>query len=196
MGTSDEDKIGELLREGLDHYGADEIGRAIQTWEQVLALDPENAEAKDYLQTADRRSVPRPPSGPAPLKPSSKAEILLDTRERILDQDYEGALGFLSGADAAEQTGLELQAMTELVRSRLLSSYHERVGALASIPELLVDAGKITQFDLPPDAGFVLSLVDGATSVADMISVSGMDPFDALRILQGLLESEIVSMRA
>lgn len=190
MGESGRDKIEELIREGLDYYGADEVGQAILLWERVLELDPENAEAKDYIQTADRRSVPRPAA------PKPATGILEDAVERILNHDYEGALGFLSSAAPDELRTLELQATMELVRSMLLSQYRERVGALDSVPELRANGVSITKFNLPPDAGFVLSLVDGATSVGDMISVSGMDPFDAFRILQGLLETEIVSMRA
>lgn len=192
MGESGRDKIEELLREGLDYYGADEVGQAILLWERVLEIDPENTEAKDYIHTADRRSVPRPA---APKSATPVAGILEDAVERILDHDYEGALGFLCSAAPAELRTLELQATMELVRSMLLSQYRERVGALDSVPELCANGVSITKFNLPPDAGFVLSLVDGATSVGDMISVSGMDPFDAFRILQGLLETKIVSMR-
>ena len=49
------DKVERLLREGLDHYGADEVGAAINCWEQVLELDPGNVEAVDYMKnhTAD-----------------------------------------------------------------------------------------------------------------------------------------------
>jgi hypothetical protein len=193
MGESEPDNIEELLREGLDFYGADEVGQAILLWERVLELDPENSEAKDYIHTADRRAVPRPK---APNASSSGGGVVADALERIRSEDYEGALGLLTSASPAESKSLEVQAMIELVRSALLARYRERVGALDSVPELHGDGADITKFNLPPDAGFVLSLVDGATSVADMISVSGMDPFDAFRILQGLLETEIVSIRA
>lgn len=83
-----------------------------------------------------------------------------------------------------------------MLRSHLFAGYRKRIGALESVPELRADAATITRFNLPSDAGFVLSLVDGATSVADMLSVSGLDPFDTLRILEGLLQVEILSMRA
>jgi len=191
MSGSAKDDIGELLREGLDFYGADEIGRAIVAWERVLELDPDNAEARDYIQTADRRSVPRPKSKKARLRRS----VLDDALERIDQEDYEGALGFLDGADGESQVELEVQATIELVRSRLLARYRARVGDLESVPAMRAGGTAITKFNLPPDAGFLLSLVDGQTSVGDMLSVSGMDPFDAFRILQGLLDTEIVSMR-
>jgi hypothetical protein len=194
MSDSDRDDIQALLREGLDHYGADDTGQAILAWERVLQLDPENVEAKDYIQTADRRSVPRPKKASEAANPPLGG--LAEARERLTEGDYEGALGFLDAADPVERTKLEVQATTELVRSRLLCEYRERVGDVDSVPQLLAEPVAITKFNLPPDAGFLLSLVDGETSVANMISVSGMDPFVAFRILKGLLEAEILSIRA
>jgi hypothetical protein len=38
-------------------------------------------------------------------------------------------------------------------------------------------------------------MVDGTTSVADLISVSGMDAFEALHTLSSLMEAGIVEMR-
>ena len=48
------------------------------------------------------------------------------------------------------------------------------------------------KFNLPATAGFVLSQVDGATSVTDLVSLSGLDEFDTLRILSHLLDAGIV----
>ena len=50
------------------------------------------------------------------------------------------------------------------------------------------------KFNLPTTAGFVLSLVDGSTSVNDLMSLSGLDAFDTLRILTGLIDAGIVEI--
>ena len=42
----------------------------------------------------------------------------------------------------------------------------------------------------------MISLIDGTTRVADLISLSGMDAFEALRILGNLLDADIVELRA
>ena len=52
MGESREQRIEALLSEGLNHYGAGEVAEAVVCWEEVLRLDPEHADALDYLQTA------------------------------------------------------------------------------------------------------------------------------------------------
>jgi hypothetical protein len=198
MGTASrlerKEQIARLLSAGLDHYGDDAIGKAIQIWRQVLELDPGNPEALDYIQTADRRDQRRLPP----------EEQLSDTHRRLVheacgcieSEDWEGALDLLRSPADDEGTVLEYEATVEIVRSRLLRKYSQRVGERDGVPCLREAGGDITAFNLPSDAGFMLSLIDGTTAIEDLISLSGMDAFEALRLLGGLLDADIVEMRA
>jgi gamma-glutamylcyclotransferase (GGCT)/AIG2-like uncharacterized protein YtfP len=186
-------EITRLLAEGLDHYGDDAIGKAIQAWRDVLAIDPQNAEALDYIQTADRREQRRLPFD----------EQLSDTERHIVHEskvlidkgDWEGALDLLRSTGDAQPVALEFQATLELVRSRLLRQYTERVGSLDQVPALRGGSADLTSYNLPSDAGFMISLIDGTTPLTDLISLSGMDAFEALRIMGNLLDAEIVELR-
>lgn len=194
MAESKADKIARLLAEGLEHYGCDEIAPAIKAWRGVLALDRSNTEALDFLQTADRRDQRRLPV----------QDQMSDTERQIVHQvigliegaEWEAALDLLRGRSDSEPTALEYEATLEIVRSRLLRRYTERVGNLDGIPTLKNGAGDLTSHNLPSDAGFMLSLIDGTTGMADLISLSGMDAFEALRIVGNLLDSEILEMRS
>jgi hypothetical protein len=187
------EEISRLLAEGLDLYGDDQVGKAIGTWRQVLALDGKNAEAIDYIQTADRRDQRRLPLD----------EQMTDDARRIVHEvgpliaagDWEGALDLLRSLGGSENPVLEYEATVEIVRSRLLAQYAQRVGA-NGVPVLRSGAGDITGYNLPSDAGFMLSLIDGTTGLEDLISLSGMDAFEALRIVGHLLDADIVEMRA
>jgi hypothetical protein len=189
---SKREEIARLLAEGLDHYGEDAIGKAIHCWRAVVALDPNNPEALDYIQTADRREQRKLP----------REDQMSDTARRIVHEagasieagDWEGALDLLRSPGDSEPTGLEYEATIEIVRSRLLRSYADRVGDLDARPALR-EKGDVRSFNLPRDAGFVLSLVDGDTRLADLISLSGMDAFEALRIVGHLLDAGIVELR-
>ncbi len=52
MGESRARRIEALLSEGLNHYGMGEVAEATKCWKRVLDLDPEHAEALDFLRTA------------------------------------------------------------------------------------------------------------------------------------------------
>ena len=73
MGESTRDTVDHLLREGLDYYAADEIGKAILTWRRVLEIDPNNTEAQDYLQTDDPSDLPGPGAVCASAAPEASA---------------------------------------------------------------------------------------------------------------------------
>ena len=53
MAESKEDKIERLMREGLNHYGMGAVGEAVRSWREVLKLDPDHAEARDFVATAE-----------------------------------------------------------------------------------------------------------------------------------------------
>jgi hypothetical protein len=192
MAESRPDQIARLLQEGLNHYGEDRVGEAILAWRGVLTLAPENPEALDYIKSSDRRTSPRPEDGVRSV--SALQAVVAEAREMGARKEYESALELLLGAADSNLINLELDASIELVRSRLLKQYRESVGDLESVPVLGKDPMELTEFNLPPDVGFILSMVDGATSVTDLISLSGMDVFDVLRTVKGLIDKEIVRM--
>ena len=189
---SKEDRIARLVKEGLDHYGAGEIGRAILAWEEATILDPDCTEAKDYLKTADRRAAPRPMQ----KGETSRAvrAVVLKARQLTADSDFEGALDLLGSAAKADPLSLEVQAGIELVRSHLFRRLRDEVGGLAAVPVMKAQEEELKRLDLPSDAGFMLSIVDGSTSVTDLISASGLDAFQALRALRILIEAGAVGM--
>lgn len=122
------------------------------------------------------------------------AEILVqDAQEAIEEQDLEGALELLRTAATLDPDRIELEGFVDGVRSQLLKRYRDRVGDLARAARIVASPSAITRFNLSPDVGFILSLLDGQTSAEDIISLSGMDAFDVFRILNGLLDAGIAS---
>jgi hypothetical protein len=194
VAESKEDQITRLLAEGLEHYGCDEIAPAIEAWRGVLALDPRNTEALDFLQTADRRDQRRLPL--EEQMSDSARRIVYQAKMMIGQADWEGALELLRSSAGSEPAALEYEATVEIVRSRLLRRYTERVGNLDGVLAMSGASGDLTGLNLPSDAGFMLSLIDGTTCLADLISLSGMDAFEALRIVGDLLDSDVLEMRA
>ncbi len=79
-----------------------------------------------------------------------------------------------------------------MARGRLVERYRERVGGLTAVPALRIAPDDVLKFNLPATAGFLLSLVDGQTTVEELISLSGLDAFETLRVLAGLVEAGIV----
>jgi len=123
------------------------------------------------------------------------AEILLqDAHEAIESHDLEGALELLRAAATQDPDRIELEGFVDGVRSRLLKQYREDVGDVQRIPKVIADQAAIMSINLPAQAGFLLSLVDGKTTIREIVSISGMDAFDAFSILKGLFEAKIAAV--
>lgn len=193
MGESKDERVARLLQDGLDHYGLDEISAAILAWEKALELDPNNAEALDYVRNADRRSKPRPPK--REKMAVAVAALLQEARNLMHQEEYGAALDLLRSASGPGFSDLEFETMVELIRSRLYRRYTERVVDMQRIPMLKSGGQDLTSFNLPPNAGFLISMLDGMTSLADVISLAGMDAFEALHTLNSLLDAGIVELQ-
>ncbi len=186
MDDSTEARISSLLQQGLELYGAGDIAHSFLIWNEVLELDPGNEEALDYMSDAERRAKSR--SGAAGLDRSS----LIDETRRLMRAEHaEAALELLMNAGVPGE--LECEAMVELLRARLFKHYQAELGDLSKVPRLADDAQNgLRSRNLPPRAGFLLSMIDGMTPLGDLVSVSGMDRFDVMRSVHGMLEAGIL----
>jgi len=198
MGEASSQKIATLLQEGLDHYAEGREEEARACWSEVLFLAPENAEARDYLETLDAgQEAGAQPEGGAAAAVGSRAGDLVEDALRLMREGHlEPALELLETVTRYEGDRLEVQGYLDLVRIRLLSRYRERVGGMEAVPAVQLEGPELRRFNLPATAGFLLSLIDGRTSVDELVSLSGLDSFDTLRTLSGLLEAGILRSAA
>ena len=122
--------------------------------------------------------------------------LLEDAHEALRCDDLESALDLFQVASQLDPDRFEIEGYVDLVRGRLLKRYRERIGELQAVPKLLVDAGEVRRFNLAPDAGFMLSLVDGSTNFEQLVSFSGMGAFETFRNLCALLNAGILGVDA
>ena len=183
MTQANEEKVATLLQQGLECYGTGDVARAFMLWNEALELDPGNEEALDYMRDADRRAKPRGAG-------DGVVAIVEDARRLAHTENEEAALELLTSIPAGGP--LETEAMIELLRARLFRRYQSEVGDLTRVPRVAGEGGDLQARNLPPSAGFLLSMVDGATPLADLMSVSGMDRFEALRSIHRMHEAGIL----
>jgi tetratricopeptide (TPR) repeat protein len=185
MGEAEEGEIRRLMARGLDLYALGQVDEATACWRRVLALDPAHAEARDYLQSAG--AEPDAGGGGA-----LRAEAVALLRAGRLQE----GLDLLLPLAERDPANLELQALVELARAALVRVYRARVGSGDRAPRVRIAPEEVLKFNLPAAAGFLLSMIDGGTRVDELLALSGMDPFDALRALSSLLDAGIVEAAA
>jgi hypothetical protein len=77
-------------------------------------------------------------------------------------------------------------------RARLETRYTTRIGSLEYVYNLGVPAAKVRWLGLDPQASFLLSLVDGQTTVAEVLDLCKMGRLEALRVFTELLEAKAI----
>ncbi len=196
MAESNEQKIARLMAEGLDHYGQDQIEGAVACWKAVLKLDPRHEVARDYLEVAgygahDDLGKPVAASG------GSLAAQFLREAQALLERGADGeALELLESAARETPGHLESQAALELLRASLYQRHRKRTKGGAGVLRVKLGPQEILRFNLPPNAGFVLSMIDGHTSADELVALASMDPFEALHTIGKLMDAGIVEVRA
>ena len=187
MSEAKEHKVSSLLQQGLELYGTGDVARAFLLWSEALQLDPNNEEALDYMRDADRRVKARGES----LEVST-ASLVEDSRRLLRSDDAEAALELLANAPATGS--LECEAMIELLRANLFQHYRAELGDLSQVPRVVgSEGGELRSRNLPANVGFLLSMIDGMTPISDLVCVSGMDRFEALRSVCQMHQAGIVT---
>jgi len=66
------------------------------------------------------------------------------------------------------------------------------LGGAAAVPRMVLSTADLKALPLGSDAAFVLSQIDGMSSVDDIIDISGFPRADTLRILHDLVQAGVI----
>jgi hypothetical protein len=177
--------------------------------------EPPRTRSSGALSIADALS-PSTPVPPRSLSPSSIEAAVLgaignsagpeisertiddplaEMRERFSLGDYSGALEMAELILTEDPANLEAAECGENSRTVLEKMLATKIGTLDRIPTVIVPRTQMRWLSIDHRAGFILSLIDGSSSVEMILDVSGMPKLDALRILHELLQQRIVALR-
>jgi hypothetical protein len=130
-----------------------------------------------------------PPPADASVAP------IVEMRERFSLGDYTGALQVAEALLEDSPDDDEARHCAEDCRAVLVKMYTARIGSLERVPIVMVAKNQLRWLTIDHRAGFVLSHVDGCSTLEQILDVSGMPPLDALRILYELVQQRIISFK-
>ena len=150
-----------------------------------------------WVADRDRRSL-LPPAPAAETAPPAETDDPApdDIHREIADHfalgDYAAALHSAElqlGLDTTDKTARQY---ADTSRARLETRYTTRIGSLEYVFNLAVPAAKVKWLGLDPQAAFLLSLVDGQTTVAEVLELCQMGRLEALRVFTELLDAKAI----
>lgn len=158
------------------------------------------------LEASPPPSAPAPPRGsalastvPPPERPTRPAEPerhtqITEMKDRYAMGDFTGALAVAESMLDADADDLDAQRYAQTCRDVLTQMYTARLGALSQHVRVAVPVEQIRWLSLDHRAGFVLSLIDGSSTVEELLDISGMNRLDALRILYTLFDQRVIAL--
>ncbi len=159
---------------------------------------PVGHDPRDPVLELDLGDVAR--SGPPPpvLMPSPPASArdreLTEMKDRYAMGDFTGALVVAEGLLQQNSDDIDAQRYAQSCRDVLTQMYSARLGALSQRVCVAVPGDQIRWLSLDHRAGFVLSLIDGSSTVEELLDISGMNRLDALRILYTLFDQRVITL--
>jgi hypothetical protein len=165
---------------------------------------------EDPLPEPDTERAPPPSSGldstspdgdrfsldfAVPPPPQGKFDgALREIKDRYAMGDYSGALLTAEGILEADPDQPDAIRYANRCRQVLTDMYSARIGQMSQVASVAVPPDQIRWLSLDHRAGFLLSLVDGQSTLDEVLDISGMPRLDALRILFSLIEERVVAL--
>lgn len=136
---------------------------------------------------------PRPPPPPVDMRAQLIAEAGLLFQSRAFEQSLEVLERVSREFPPVDD---QLRAYLEAARNGLYEVLKQQWPRPDLIPEIRMNGSQVMQLKLSPEAGFILSRVDGVSTVEEILSMGGLDPFTTLRALSQLLRSGVIAVQS
>lgn len=157
------------------------------------APPPGEQEALISATTAETAPPAKASQAPTPAPPAPITEQ--EMKDRFSVGDFSGALAIADKLLSQDPDNAAAIACAESCRDTLKKMYAARIGRLDRVPVVSVPRDQMRWLSIDHRAGFVLSLIDGVSTVEMVLDVTGMPELDALRILSELVQQRIVSFK-
>lgn len=150
--------------------------------------DDSASEALDLVSRQESSSI-------APAEPSRRGDPLAELRERYALGDFSGALTIAEGILEDDPDNGDAQRYAESCRDVLKQMYAARLGSLDQVPVVAIPAEQLRWLTLDHRSGFLLSHVDGVSTLEEILDVSGMNHLEAMRIIYELLQQKVIALQ-
>ena len=125
--------------------------------------------------------------------PESVTEMIWSA-QRKLDTDPEAALLVLQKALQQQPTNADAQRLLVEAEEKFIKHVYETELSPKAVPTLVVAPSDLTLQQIDPQAGFLLSRINGSWDIQSILSICPFREADCLRMIRDLLKRGIISL--
>jgi len=126
--------------------------------------------------------------------PPAHAAPISEMKDRFAMGDFSGALYVADMILAREPEHKEARNVASKCQEVLLDMYGSRLPNLDEPPRLVMAPAQLRWLTLDHRAGFLLSMIDGISTVEEILDISGMPRLEAMRILCELIDKSVITV--
>jgi len=117
-----------------------------------------------------------------------------DMNDRFAMGDFSGALEKARLILEEDPLDREARSMAAKCEDVLLDMYSSRIAGMQRTVRTVMGSDQIRWLSLDHRAGFLLSLIDGHSSVDDLLDLCGMPRLEALRLICSLVDQRVIEL--
>ena len=180
------EKVLHIFESGLDSFAQGDFVAAQKMWKKVLATDPGNELAMDYIRSIEEEV-------PFEDKKVIYRELLEEAIRLIGKNQFDPAYEVLQMIIHENPEDEKAQKFLDTTKGLLLKDYLSEVGDTGSVVKLKKNMEDIMKINLTKESAYIISMIDGSSSVDELLALSGIDRFLFMRNLTMLLRNGIVT---
>lgn len=161
--------------------------------------EPAKDSALDFVDGFDALLDSLPPAPKSRLEPreppSSQPRVgPKEMQECYAVGDFSRALSIAEEILVRSPDDAQARRCAQNCRDVLTQMFAARIGPLDQVISVVISPDEVQWLALDHRAGFLLSLVDGQSTVDEILDISGMTRLDALKIIFDLTERQVVRL--
>lgn len=129
-------------------------------------------------------------------RPSQQLDLVGEMEELYALDDLTGALRFAELILGREPDNMQARQCAQNCRQRLIQLYASKIGDLSGVPVQALSENQMRWLGLDHRSGFLLSRVDGLSTIEEVLDVCGMPRLEALKTLVDLLERGAIRVQS
>ncbi len=133
------------------------------------------------------------PINDMPNLPEGSAELLLLARKELTQNDAERAMSIIHTVLRREPKNSAAQTLMLEAESKFMRQVFSKLSPTA-VPRLLVRPEDLSEKELGPQEGFVLSRINGEWDIQSILSICPFREADSLRMIKSLLDNGIIGL--
>lgn len=130
-------------------------------------------------------------------RPAVTAAVLMEHADALLaEQEYKKTLRYLRAARSLEPDNQEIGRQIKDAEGSIQQSIQDDGLDIDSVPVLERGVEELTTLKLSPEEGFLLTRIDGATTIQSLLKISPIDRLDAQLVFFKLLKEGHIRLEA